>query len=87
MEHSPKQGDARYAAVRQYSLGEILAVWAAAAVPMGLLAWVVAPWLRDQLGGDEPLAQALLLLLTAGLVWQFVLGRVRKRDDAVSSAA
>jgi membrane protease YdiL (CAAX protease family) len=29
--------------------------------------------LRDQLGGDEPLAQALLILLTAGLIWQFVL--------------
>ena len=59
--------------MRQYSLAQILGVWAAAAVPMGVLAWVVAPWLRDQLGGDEPLAQALLILLTAGLVWQFVL--------------
>ncbi len=48
-------------------------MWAAAAVPMGVLAWVVAPWLRDQLGGDEPLGQALLICLTAGLIWQFVL--------------
>jgi membrane protease YdiL (CAAX protease family) len=40
---------------------------------MGFLAWVVAPRLRDQLGGDEPLAQALLICLTAGLIWQFVL--------------
>jgi membrane protease YdiL (CAAX protease family) len=71
--HSPGRGDARYAAVRQYALLEILAVWAAAALPMGVLAWVVAPLLRDQLGGDEPLAQALLICLTAGLVWQFVL--------------
>jgi CAAX protease family protein len=63
----------RYAAVRQYSLAQILGVWAAAAVPMGVLAWIVAPWLRDQLGGDEPLAQALLICLTAGLIWQFVL--------------
>jgi membrane protease YdiL (CAAX protease family) len=73
MEHSPERGDDRYAAVRQYSLAQILAVWAAAAVPMGVLAWVVAPWLRDQLGGDEPLAQALLICLTVGLIWQFVL--------------
>jgi uncharacterized protein len=73
MEDSPERGDERYAAVKQYSLAQILAVWAAAAVPMGLLAWVVAPWLRDQLGGDEPLAQALLICLTAGLIWQFVL--------------
>jgi len=63
----------RYEAVRQYSLAQILAVWAAAAVPMGVLAWIVAPWLRDQLGGDEPFAQALLICLTAGLIWQFVL--------------
>jgi len=73
MEHSPDPGDERYAAVRQYSFAQILGVWAAAAVPMGLLAWVVAPWLRDRLGGDEPLAQALLICLTAGLIWQFVL--------------
>ena len=59
--------------MRQYSLAEILGVWAAAAVPMGVLAWVVAPWLEDQLGGEEPLGQALLILLTAGLIWQFVL--------------
>src|SRR5204863_8007550 len=39
----------------------------------GALAWVVAPWLAGRLGGDEPLARALLILLTAGLVWQFVL--------------
>jgi membrane protease YdiL (CAAX protease family) len=72
-EHEPGQEDARYADVRQYSLAQILGVWAAAAVPMGILAWVVAPWLKDQLGGKERLAQALLILLTLGLVWQFVL--------------
>jgi len=40
---------------------------------MAALSWVVAPWSSDRLGGAEPLAQALLLLLTAGLVWQGVL--------------
>lgn len=65
--------DARYAAVQQYSLAQILGVWAAAAVPMALLAWVVAPWLSDQLSGDESLARALLICLTLGLIWQFVL--------------
>jgi uncharacterized protein len=29
--------------------------------------------LADQLGGHEPLTQALLILLTVGLIWQFVL--------------
>ncbi|MGH3129211.1 MAG: lysostaphin resistance A-like protein [Gaiellaceae bacterium] len=59
--------------MRQYSLAQIAAVWAAAALPMGLLAWVVAPWLEGSLGGEAPLAKALLLCLTAGLIWQFAL--------------
>ena len=71
----------RYEAVRQYSLAEILGVWAAAAVPMGVLAWIVAPWLRDQLGGDEPFAQALLICITAGLIWQFVLVLILTRRE------
>jgi membrane protease YdiL (CAAX protease family) len=73
MEHSRDRDDARYTAVRQYSLAQILGVWAAAAVPMGVLAWIVAPWLRDQLGGRDPFVEALLICLTAGLIWQFVL--------------
>src|SRR5215218_7284966 len=81
MELSPEHRGDRYSAVRQYSLAQILAVWAAAAVPMGVLAWIVAPWLRDQLGGDEPLAQALLICLTAGLVWQFVLVLILARRE------
>jgi CAAX protease family protein len=80
-EHEPAGNDERYAAVRQYSLAQILAVWAAAAIPMGVLAWVVAPWLRDQLGGDEPLAQALLICITAGLIWQFVLVLILTRRE------
>src|SRR5918994_2652879 len=80
MEQPPDKAD-RHEAVRQYSLAQILAVWAAAAVPMGVLAWIVAPWLRDQLGGDEPLAQALLICITAGLVWQFVLVLVLIRRE------
>ena len=79
-EQPPDQVD-RYAAVRQYSLAQILGVWAAAAVPMGVLAWVVAPWLRDQLGGHERLAQALLILLTLGLIWQFVLVLILIRHE------
>ena len=54
-------------------LRKILAVWASAMVPMGLLAWVVAPWLAGYLHGPSPLTRSLILCLTAGLVWQFVL--------------
>jgi uncharacterized protein len=57
----------------QYSLAMILGVWAAAALPMAALAWIVAPWLADRLGGPVVLPRALLVLLTVGLIWQFVL--------------
>jgi uncharacterized protein len=73
--------DDRFAGIKQYSLGQILVVWAAAAVPMGLLAWVVAPWLRDQLSGREPFAQALLICLTLGLIWQFALVMILMRHE------
>ena len=56
-------------------------MWAAAAVPMGVLAWIVAPWLRDQLGGKEPLGEALLICLTAGLIWQFALVLILVRQE------
>jgi CAAX protease family protein len=69
---SPEQEDSRYAAVRQYSLAQILAVWAAAALPMGVLAWVVAPLVAGGLDGPAPLMRTLLGLLTVGLIWQFV---------------
>jgi membrane protease YdiL (CAAX protease family) len=59
--------------ITQYSAGKVLAVWAAAALPMGFLAWIVAPWLAGILGGSQPLAKALLMTLTFGLAWQFVL--------------
>ncbi len=48
---SPEQEGSRYAYVRQCSLAQILAVWAAAAMPMAVLAWVVAPLLGNLLGG------------------------------------
>jgi CAAX protease family protein len=41
----------------------------------------VAPWLRDRLGGEEPLAEALLICLTAGLVWQFILVLILVRRE------
>jgi len=58
--------------VRQYRLREILLVWAAAALPMGLLAWVVAPAVATGRGSGT-WARALVLCLMAGLVWQCIL--------------
>ena len=78
----PEQEDSRYAAVRQYSLAQILAVWAAAAIPMAVLVWLVAPLLGALLGGgDVAFAQALLLCILAGLVWQFVLTLILIRRE------
>ena len=71
----------RYEGIQQYSLKKIIAVWAAAALPMGVLAWVVAPLLKDQFSGPEPLMQSLLVCLTAGLAWQFVLVLILLRQE------
>lgn len=60
-------------ALPQLGLFGVFAIWAAAAIPMGLLAWVAAPLLADQLSGPAALSRALLITLTAGLVWQFAL--------------
>src|SRR6476620_2496292 len=58
------------ARIPQYSARQVLLVWAAAAIPMGLLGWVVAPALADhpQQPGYERVA-----ILAAGLAWQCLL--------------
>ncbi|MEN3268132.1 MAG: protease family protein [Pseudonocardia sp.] len=55
-----------------WSRGTVLKVWAAAALPMGLLAWVGAPLLAHAFSGPMALPQALILCLATGLIWQFV---------------
>lgn len=61
--------------IPQYRARAIFAVWAAAALPMGVLAWLVAPAIKDSFAGsgNVPMFKALMVCLTAGLVWQFVL--------------
>lgn len=54
----------------QYSLRQILLIWAAAAIPMGILGWVVAPALTHI---SQTPALIRLAVLTVGLIWQFVL--------------
>ena len=58
--------------IPQYSRRRILGTWAAAALPMAALAWIVAPWLAEELDGPTAWPRAILLSLTAGMVWQFV---------------
>ena len=61
----------------QYSLAKILSIWAAAALPMALLGWVVAPLIGDRLdlgvGNDNRETFTRAALLAVGLIWQFVL--------------
>ena len=65
--------------IPQYSLGGILLVWAAAAVPMAVLGWFVAPALSR--GSSNP-GIVRLAVLTLGLVWQFVLGMILLYHEA-----
>jgi membrane protease YdiL (CAAX protease family) len=62
-------------AIPRYSIPAIIAVWAAAALPMAALAWLAAPPIASLLPGDGTLAmaKALVIAITAGLIWQFVL--------------
>ena len=57
----------------QYSLAKILGIWAAAALPMAALAWVVAPLIAARLDGPVALPRTIIVSLGVGLVWQFVL--------------
>jgi hypothetical protein len=61
--------------IPQYRQRAIVAVWAAAALPMAALYWLVAPALKGRFAGDGnvPIFKALVICLTAGLIWQFVL--------------
>jgi membrane protease YdiL (CAAX protease family) len=73
----PSRADAAASSVEipQYSRRKVFGVWAAAALPMATLAWLVAPAIQDRFsgGGNVPIAKALIVLLTLGLVWQGVL--------------
>jgi hypothetical protein len=55
----------------QYSLAQILGIWALAAAPMGVLIWVVFPALKDRVGMQTEIL--FFALNVAGLMWQVVL--------------
>lgn len=54
----------------QYSLLKILTIWAIVAVPMPILAFVIAPMLAIE-GTWQPLL-TIWLLLIGGMIWQFI---------------
>jgi uncharacterized protein len=71
----PKDAAVSKVEIPQYRRWAILAVWAAAALPMAALAWLVAPAVADRLSGEGyvPMVKALTVCLMVGLIWQFVL--------------
>ena len=68
--------------MEQYALAKILGLWALAAVPMGILGWVVFPLLAPDAGSD-PLGAGVtrIVLLMLGLVWQFALSMLIVRQE------
>ena len=70
----------------QWSLRRVLGTWAAAALPMGALSWLIAPWVASGLAGPSAWFRALILCLTVGLVWQcaLILILVRREQGSLS---
>jgi CAAX protease family protein len=60
-------------AIKQYTRRKVLDVWVVAALPMGALAWLVAPALAGPAPSARRFTQVLIAALCAGLVWQFLL--------------
>jgi uncharacterized protein len=63
--------------ISQYSLLSVLAIWAAAALPMGILGWIVAPAVAPDIRSN-PVGAVLIRYgaLTLGLIWMFVLSLI-----------
>lgn len=66
----------------QYTLWQILSIWALAALPMGILSWVVFPVLSPDFNSD-PLGAGVtrMGLLAVGLIWLFVLSMIIVRKE------
>lgn len=64
----------------QYPLGRILGIWAAATLPMIVLAWGFTPLLIPHVNLPPVLLYWLVLL--PGMLWQFILSLWNLRDEA-----
>ena len=64
---------------KQYSLTKILAIWASVTVPMGLLAWVVAPAIIPHTSLHPGLVHWMLMVV--GMMWQFVVSLAVLRHE------
>lgn len=70
----PSAGGRQSERLDQYTLWQILGIWALVTLPMALLAWVVAPAIIPR----SPLHPGITfwLLMIAGMAWQFVVSLV-----------
>lgn len=82
----PRDRPAPTVHIPQYSKKKIFTVWATATVPMGVLAWIVAPWLSNHIGGREPFITALMICFNLGLLWGLgmVLVLVRREQGSLA---
>ncbi len=66
----------------QYTLAQMLAIWAAVTLPMALLGWVVNPILAPLIDPNFGIAGITrVILMTLGLIWQFVLSMLIVRFE------
>lgn len=79
---SSEQSDVVSENGEQYTLARILGIWALAAIPMGVLSWILFPVLSPDFGSD-PLGASVtrVVLLTLGLIWLFVLSMIIVRQE------
>jgi len=63
----------------QYTVLQILGIWAAATIPMATLAWIAWPLLSD--ATDLNPGMLFWLLMVAGMIWQFVLAIIILRCE------
>jgi membrane protease YdiL (CAAX protease family) len=75
--HSAHEDTLHVEKVNQYTLPQVLAIWAAAALPMGILGWIVAPALAPDIR-TNPIGAVLIRygVLTLGLIWMFALSLI-----------
>ena len=69
----------------QLSIPSILGIWAAAALPMAALGWLVSPGLSGSLDRAAGIpGTTRIFLMTVGLVWQFIIVLLLVRHEAGS---
>jgi membrane protease YdiL (CAAX protease family) len=68
--------------IDQYTIWQILGIWVLAALPMGILSWIVFPAVTPDFKSD-PLGAGVtrMVLLSVGMIWQFILCMIIVRKE------